>query len=410
MITISSTTNSVIFTFDDNQHYLNNGVIEVPKNSLALVVDDSDMVTFKKADSNDIFLSITLDELDMTKEEVISFYQSDMTGGGGGESGVTSGEVQTMISEAVSGKADSSAVTEEISAAVSGKADSSAVTQEITAAVSGKADSSSVTEEISEAVSGKADTSAVTEAINAAVSGKADTSTVEALSGQVIDDELVITNGFLNVNAQLSGKADSSAVTQEITAAVSGKADSSSVVALSGQVTANTASITNKADTSALTSHTSDTTIHVTAADKQSWNAKLDSSALAPYYTSAQTDSAITQATSGLASNSDLVTLSGQVEDDELVIVNGFLNVNAQLSGKADSSAVTQEISAAVSGKVDTSAVTTAITSGSTDSQVPSAKAVYDQLGGVKIVALSQQAYDALAPDYDANTLYIINS
>ena len=393
MVTISSTTNSVIFTFDDNQHYLNNGTIEVPKNSLALVVDDSDMVTFKKADSNDIFLSITLDELDMTKEEVISFYQSDMTGGGGGESGVTSGEVQTMIDEAVSGKADSSSVTEEISAAVSGKAD----------------------------------TSAVTEAISAAVSGKADTSTVEALSGQVIDDELVITNGFLNVNAQLSGKADSSAVTAEISSAVSGKADSSTVVALSGQVTANTASITNKADTSALTSHTSDTTIHVTAADKQSWNAKLDSSALSQYYTSAQTYSAITQATSGLASNSDLVTLSGQVIDDELVIVNGFLNVNTQLSGKADSSAVTAEISAAVSGKadsssvtaeisaavsgkVDTSAITTAMTSGSTDSEIPSAKAVYDQLGGVKIVALSQAAYDALSPNYDANTLYIINS
>lgn len=40
----------------------------------------------------------------------------------------TSGDVQTAISEAVSGKADSSAVTQEISAAVSGKADTTAVT------------------------------------------------------------------------------------------------------------------------------------------------------------------------------------------------------------------------------------------------------------------------------------------
>lgn len=57
---------------------------------------------------------------------------------------------------------------------------------------------------------------------------------------------------------------------------------------------------------------------------------------------------------------------------------------------------------------VETSAITTAISSSSTDAQVPSAKAVYDQLGGMKIVKLTQSAYDALSPDYDSNTLYII--
>lgn len=432
MVTISSTTNSVIFTFDDNQHYLQNGTIEVPKNALALVVDDSDMVTFKKASSNDIFLSITLEELDMTKEEVISYYQANMVGA----EGITSGEVQTMIDESISGKADSSAVTEEISAAVSGKADSSAVTEEISAAVSGKADSSAVTEEISAAVSGKADSSAVTQEITAAVSGKADSSAVTE-----------------EISAAVSGKADSSAVTEEISAAVSGKADTSAltvyfddaVYEMSGQThvinfyngnvikatinaddfikdgmvddvvvengylvitfntdsgkqpisipltdifdpsnyyttgqtdSAITAAVSGKADSSTVetlsgtvTAHTADTTIHVTSADKTSWNAKLDSSALAPYYTSAQTDSAITAAVSGKADSSTVQTLSGQVIDDELVIVNGFLNVNAQLATKANAS----------------------------------------DLGGVKIVALSQQAYDNLNPK-DPNTLYIINS
>ena len=122
-----------------------------------------------------------------------------------GGSGVTPEEVEEMIDSAVSGKADSSAVTEEISAAVSGKADTSAVTEAISAAVSGKADSSAVTQEISAAVSGKADSSAVTEAISSAV----------------------------------SGKADSSAVTQEISAAVSGKQDALSAgsgVTISGNV------------------------------------------------------------------------------------------------------------------------------------------------------------------------------
>ena len=68
-------------------------------------------------------------------------------------------------------------------------------------------------------------------------------------------------------------------------------------------------------------------------------------------------------------------------------------------------SAITQS----VSGKVDTTAIVTAITSGSTDAQVPSAKCVYDQVGGLKLVKLTQQEYDELSPNYDNNTLYIVS-
>ena len=66
-------------------------------------------------------------------------------------------------------------------------------------------------------------------------------------------------------------------------------------------------------------------------------------------------------------------------------------------------------ITEAVTGKVDTTAIVTAITSSSTDAQVPSAKCVYDQVGGLKLVKLSQSEYDALDPNYDSNTLYLIN-
>ena len=57
---------------------------------------------------------------------------------------------------------------------------------------------------------------------------------------------------------------------------------------------------------------------------------------------------------------------------------------------------------------VETSAVTTSMSSTSTDSQIPSAKAVYDQLGGLKLVNLTQSEYDALQTK-DQNTLYIVN-
>ena len=60
-----------------------------------------------------------------------------------------------------------------------------------------------------------------------------------------------------------------------------------------------------------------------------------------------------------------------------------------------------------VTGKVDTSAITTSISSSSTDSQIPSAKSVYDQLGGLKLVKLTQSEYDSLTTK-DNSTLYVI--
>ena len=35
--------------------------------------------------------------------------------------------------------------------------------------------------------------------------------------------------------------------------------------------------------------------------------------------------------------------------------------------------------------------------------------AVYTQLDGLKLKKITQSAYDALSPNYDANTLYVIN-
>ena len=58
---------------------------------------------------------------------------------------------------------------------------------------------------------------------------------------------------------------------------------------------------------------------------------------------------------------------------------------------------------------VETSAITTSVTSASTDAQVPSAKAVYDQLGGLKLVKLTQSEYDSLTTK-DSQTLYVVTN
>lgn len=66
--------------------------------------------------------------------------------------------------------------------------------------------------------------------------------------------------------------------------------------------------------------------------------------------------------------------------------------INQATSGKADTSAVAEDIAAAVSGKVDTSAITSSVTSASTDSEIPTAKAVFDAIptggtGGGKAIS-----------------------
>lgn len=105
MITLTKNGNAVRFTFENNEHYLYNGIIEVPVNSLTLVTDESDMFTFKKSATNDIFISGLYSEIGMTKAELEAWYKENMVGstsGGGG--GISSGEVQTMIDESISGK------------------------------------------------------------------------------------------------------------------------------------------------------------------------------------------------------------------------------------------------------------------------------------------------------------------
>ncbi len=88
MITLSASGGSVTFTFSGNTTYLNDGTIEVPQNSLALIIDESDMITLKKAASNDIFVSANIAEFGMTKAELESWFKENAvgsTGGGGGD-------------------------------------------------------------------------------------------------------------------------------------------------------------------------------------------------------------------------------------------------------------------------------------------------------------------------------------
>lgn len=289
MINLSKSGDTIVFEFINNGHYLDNGTIEVPVNSLSLVTDSSNMCTFYKSDSHDIFISATYDELGKTKAEMLEWFEENMVapqGGGGG--GVTSGQVQTMIDDSVSGFADSVLYNS---------------TSKYVEFYNGGTGGTKVYE---------------FDASDFVIDGMVDDVRIETISGVsylVIDFntasgkediQIPLTDIFdpsnyytkTDVDGIVSGKADSSAVTQEISAAVSGKVDTSTYTAytaateavLSGKTSV--VNLTQAQYEAMVTGGTVDPTVLYNITDAT----PID---MSQYWTSAQTNSAITQAVSG---------------------------------------------------------------------------------------------------------------
>ncbi len=383
MITITKNGNAVLFEFEENQHYLYNGTIEVPLNSLSLVTDESEMFTFKKAATNDIFISARYDDVNMSKSQLIDFYIANMVGtGGGSESGITSGDVESMIEASLEDYYD----IDEIDAALSGKADTSAVTEAINSAVSGKADTSAVTEAITAAVSGKQDTliagSGITISGNV-ISAEGGNLVIELTQAEydalvdkdpnafyIITDatEINISDYYTSAQTQSAITAATNALAEAIAEqhyqtsgdvqnAISGKADTSAVYTKSEVDTA----LSGKQDVSGMTAYTtsSDVESYVSGFtyDKATIDSKVASGGTfdpTNYYDKTATDALLDDKFDASAFTSYSAATDARISEDEEVTAAALNALNDELSGKADSSAVIQEIAAAVSGKQDT--------------------------------------------------------
>lgn len=97
MISINKQGNAIVIEFTDNDKYLFNGKVEVAPNELIVVVDQSDMVTFKRASNGDVLFSQLVDDIQIagspvTKDTVIDQFAliGFTSGGGGGEPGAVS--------------------------------------------------------------------------------------------------------------------------------------------------------------------------------------------------------------------------------------------------------------------------------------------------------------------------------
>lgn len=98
MISINKQGNAIRIDFTDNDKYLFNGTMEVAPNELMLVVDESDMITFKRTTNGDVLFSQTVDNIKIsgsavTKDNVIEQFAT--IGFISGEDAVTSVNGQT---------------------------------------------------------------------------------------------------------------------------------------------------------------------------------------------------------------------------------------------------------------------------------------------------------------------------
>ena len=236
---------------------------------------------------------------------------------------VTSGDVQTQINDSISGKADSSAVTAQISEV------KAQIEAEIPSKVSDLQNDLNFasTGDVESMISGfttSADVKTQIESYNYINSGQAQTQIDNSISGKLNTD--IFTAYTANTQTELNNKQDASGMTEYATTAFT-----ESTYAKIGDIPTKTSDLTNDSGfitDAALSGYATEQYVD------NSVSGKVDNSALTQYYTSAQTDTAIQNATNGLAS-------------EEWVESQGYLKEHQSLSAYSTTEQMNQAIGSA---------------------------------------------------------------
>lgn len=238
MIEINKQGNAIRIDFTDNDKYLFNGTMEVASNELMLVVDESDMITFKRTTNGDVLFSQAVNKIKIsgsavTKDNVIEKFATigySQSGGGGGGGAVTSvnGQTGEVVLTATSLGAITKADADTLYATKSdlnSKADISAVEALSTEVAANRTATTALTSKVNE--DSEKIASLDTEMDNKANSADVPTNTqFNSLAGEVANkadktsvytkaeaDEKFATNVELNhVKAELATKADTSSL------------------------------------------------------------------------------------------------------------------------------------------------------------------------------------------------------
>mgnify|MGYP006967118652 CR=1 FL=1 len=280
------------------------------------------------------------------------------------------GALAETIDQELSGKADTTAVTQEISAAVSGKADTTAVTQAISEAVSGKANVEDVITDVAGDTIQSEASNPIQVRISKTKNGQSSTSSIAKFKASAFTYD----GNEIGINTtNIAVKSDIPSVTSYADAVAydanskymkfyHGGTGGTEVYSFDASPFLIDGMVDNVEIKDVTISGESVTCLVIsfnTAAGKQDINIPISEIFDASnYYTKAETDDEID---AKIAAASGVTT--GQVET----------MIEQAVSGKADTTAVTQSISEATSGKADTTAVTQindALTAHTSDSSI----------------------------------------
>lgn len=109
MILINKVNNAIQITFEGNDKYLHNGIMDVAVNDLILVVDESDLATFKRSSTGDVLFSQLIDNIQIagesvTKDNIIEKFAAigyGSSGGGGTGGGVDADAVGEIVDQKI---------------------------------------------------------------------------------------------------------------------------------------------------------------------------------------------------------------------------------------------------------------------------------------------------------------------
>lgn len=185
MISINKQGNAIVIEFTDNDKYLFNGTIEVAPNELMIVIDKSNMATFKRSNNGDTLFSQLINKIqiggtNVTKDTILDeFAKIGFTTGSGGAVNSVNGQTGDVVITASNVGAYSKNEVDNLLNSKQG-------VFQVDAPMSFNGDHLSI--------------NLTDYATKADISGKADSSTVEAISNEVTTNSTNITNLTNKVN------------------------------------------------------------------------------------------------------------------------------------------------------------------------------------------------------------------